>query len=561
MVPTVAWDDGVVVMIDQRRLPAEQVMLRCRDHHEVAEAIREMAIRGAPAIGVAAAFALAQGARNSRAEGRELRAEWSDICSELAGTRPTAVNLFWAIERMRQRFDALAGQGGSALREALVAEALTIQQDDLAACRRMGDLGADLLPSESRILTHCNAGALATAGYGTALGVVRSAARAGKVRAVFADETRPWLQGARLTVWELMQDGIQATLIAEGAAGHLMAQGEINAVVVGADRIAANGDVANKIGTYGVAVLAKEHGLPFYVAAPVSTLDLSTPSGKDIPIEERPAHEVTHSRRSAGGSGGDAGEEPGLRRHAEQVRDRDRLRARRRPPAVRREPRPAGRVVRRRAAVLTLALATLVATGLGAADWPRFRGPNGAGVADGPALPASLDPAARSGRWRAAGYSSPILSGDRLYLTAFEGDDLLVLCLSRADGRELWRRKAPRPRVEKVDKRNTPASPSAAVDADRVVVFFADFGLVAYDHAGRSSGARRSGRSTTSTAWAPRRCWRRPGAALLRPVAGLVRRRVRREDRAASAGARRARRRSPATRRRSSSRARERPTR
>jgi methylthioribose-1-phosphate isomerase len=294
MVPTVAWDDGVVVMIDQRRLPAEQVMLRCRDHHEVAEAIREMAIRGAPAIGVAAAFALAQGARNSRAEGRELRAEWSDICSELAGTRPTAVNLFWAIERMRQRFDALAGQGGSALREALLAEALTIQQDDLAACRRMGDLGADLLPSESRILTHCNAGALATAGYGTALGVVRSAARAGKVRAVFADETRPWLQGARLTVWELMQDGIQATLIAEGAAGHLMAQGEINAVVVGADRIAANGDVANKIGTYGVAVLAKEHGLPFYVAAPVSTLDLSTPSGKEIPIEERPAHEVTH---------------------------------------------------------------------------------------------------------------------------------------------------------------------------------------------------------------------------------------------------------------------------
>ena len=294
MFKTIEWGDGGILLLDQRRLPEEEIYLTLTKPEEVAAAIRDMAIRGAPAIGVAAAFALAQGVRNSRAEGRELRAEWSDICSELAGTRPTAVNLFWAIERMRQRFDALARQGGSALRETLLAEALTIQQDDLAACRRMGDLGADLLPSEARILTHCNAGALATSGYGTALGVVRSAARAGKVRAVFADETRPWLQGARLTVWELMQDGIQATLIAEGAAGHLMAQGEINAVVVGADRIAANGDVANKIGTYGVAVLAKEHGLPFYVAAPVSTLDLSTPSGKEIPIEERPAHEVTH---------------------------------------------------------------------------------------------------------------------------------------------------------------------------------------------------------------------------------------------------------------------------
>jgi len=294
MVPTVAWENGVVVMIDQRRLPTEQVMLRCLDHHEVATAIRDMAIRGAPAIGVAAALGLALGARNSRAEGGTLRAEWSDMCSELAATRPTAVNLFWAIERMRRRFDALAAQGGDTLRHALLAEALAIQQEDLAACRRIGDLGADLLPPDARILTHCNAGALATAGYGTALGVVRSAARAGKVKAVFADETRPWLQGARLTVWELMQDGIQATLIAEGAAGYLMSLGEINAIVVGADRIAANGDVANKIGTYSLAVLAKEHGLPFYVAAPVSTLDLQTPSGKDIPIEERPAHEVTH---------------------------------------------------------------------------------------------------------------------------------------------------------------------------------------------------------------------------------------------------------------------------
>jgi methylthioribose-1-phosphate isomerase len=294
MVPTVAWENGVVVMIDQRRLPAEQSLLRCRDHHEVAAAIRDMAIRGAPAIGVAAALGLALGARHTRSEGATLRAEWSDMCAALADTRPTAVNLFWAIERMRRRFEALAGEGGDTLRSALLAEALAIQQEDLVACRRMGDLGAELLPQEARILTHCNAGALATAGYGTALGVVRSAARLGKLKAVFADETRPWLQGARLTVWELKQDGIEATLIADGAAGHLMARGEINAVVVGADRIAANGDVANKIGTYAIAILAKEHGLPFYVAAPVSTLDLHTPTGQDIPIEERPAHEVTH---------------------------------------------------------------------------------------------------------------------------------------------------------------------------------------------------------------------------------------------------------------------------
>jgi len=294
MVPTVAWENGVVVMIDQRRLPGEQVLLRCQDHHEVAAAIRDMAIRGAPAIGVAAALGLALGVARTRAEGPSLAAEWSDMCATLAATRPTAVNLFWAIERMRQRYDALSGTGGETLRAGLLAEALQIQQEDLEACHRMGDLGAELLPQEARVLTHCNAGALATAGYGTALGVVRSAVRLGRVRAVFADETRPWLQGARLTAWELLQDGIEPTLIAECAAGHLMARGEINSVVVGADRIAANGDVANKIGTYTVAVLAREHGLPFFVAAPVSTLDLHTPSGADIPIEERPAHEVTH---------------------------------------------------------------------------------------------------------------------------------------------------------------------------------------------------------------------------------------------------------------------------
>jgi methylthioribose-1-phosphate isomerase len=204
------------------------------------------------------------------------------------------VNLFWAIERMRRRFDAKAALGGEALRASLLAEALAIQAEDLEACRRMGDLGAELLPAEARVLTHCNAGALATAGYGTALGVVRSAARTGKLKMVFADETRPWLQGARLTAWELLQDGIPVTLIADNMAGHLMARGEINAVVVGSDRIAANGDVANKIGTYTVAVLAKEHAVPFYVAAPVSTFDLATPTGEGIPIEERPAEEVTH---------------------------------------------------------------------------------------------------------------------------------------------------------------------------------------------------------------------------------------------------------------------------
>jgi methylthioribose-1-phosphate isomerase len=294
MVPTVTWEDGVVVMIDQRRLPAELVMLRCRDHREVAAAIKDMAIRGAPAIGVAAALGLALGARVTRREGAALRAEWSEMCATLAATRPTAVNLFWAIERMRRRFDAHAAEGGDALRAGLLEEALAVRQEDLDSCHRLGDLGAELLPAETRVLTHCNAGALATAGYGTALGVVRSACRLGKVKAVFADETRPWLQGARLTAWELLQDGIPTTLIADSTAGHLMARGEINAVVVGADRIAANGDVANKIGTYTVAVLARENGVPFYAAAPVSTFDLATPTGADIPIEERPASEVTH---------------------------------------------------------------------------------------------------------------------------------------------------------------------------------------------------------------------------------------------------------------------------
>jgi methylthioribose-1-phosphate isomerase len=291
---TVSWDEDAVTMIDQRRLPLEEVYLRCVDHHEVAAAIRDMAIRGAPAIGVAAAMGIALGASLSRAEGAALDAEFDSICRELASTRPTAVNLFWAIERMRKRYDSSRGLPATALRRALVEEALAIREEDLAACRRLGDLGATLLGNGSRLLTHCNAGALATAGYGTALGIVRSAAREGKVRLVYADETRPYLQGARLTAWELSKDGIPTTLIADSTAGHLMARGEVDAVIVGADRIAANGDVANKVGTYSLAVLARENGVSFYVAAPVSTFDLGTPTGEGIPIEERGEEEVTH---------------------------------------------------------------------------------------------------------------------------------------------------------------------------------------------------------------------------------------------------------------------------
>jgi methylthioribose-1-phosphate isomerase len=291
VVATVGYEDGAVVMIDQRRLPAEESYLRCRDHHEVAAAIRDMAIRGAPAIGVAAALGIALAARQARGELTPSALE--AVCDELATTRPTAVNLFWAIARMRERH-ARARAAGDDIARALLEEALAIQAEDLAACRRMGDLGATLLPEQARVLTHCNAGALATAGYGTALGVIRSAAREGKVRLVYADETRPYLQGARLTAWELMQEGIPTTLIADNTAGHLMARGEVDAVVVGADRIAANGDVANKIGTYTVAVLARENGVPFYVAAPTSSFDLAMATGEGIPIEERPGQEVTH---------------------------------------------------------------------------------------------------------------------------------------------------------------------------------------------------------------------------------------------------------------------------
>src|SRR3954452_7460521 len=297
MLPTIAREGDVVVMIDQRKLPAQEVYVRCKTAPEVARAIKTMVIRGAPAIGVAAAWGIAIGMRRSTATGtQKFAAEFQKTCDLMAATRPTAVNLFWAIEKMKHAFGAAAqaGQSVDQIKDALDAEAERIHDEDLASCRAMGAFGATVVPADARILTHCNAGALATAGYGTALGVIRGAVEAGKAVAVFADETRPFLQGARLTAWELMRDGIDTTIITDNMSGALMRQGKVDLVVVGADRIAANGDTANKIGTYGVAVLAREHKIPFYVAAPLSTIDLNTPDGEHIPIEERSSREVTH---------------------------------------------------------------------------------------------------------------------------------------------------------------------------------------------------------------------------------------------------------------------------
>src|SRR3954471_10375886 len=297
MLPTIAREGDVVVMIDQRKLPVQEVYVRCKTAPEVARAIRTMVIRGAPAIGVAAAWGIAIGMRRSTATGAEkFAAESQKPCALMSATRPPAVNLFWAIEKMKHAFGAAAQAGHSVdqIKDALDREAERIHDDDVASCRAMGAFGASVVPADARILTHCNAGALATAGYGTALGVIRGAVEAGKTVSVFADETRPFLQGARLTAWELVRDGIQTTVIADNMAGALMHQGGVNFVVVGADRIAANGDTANKIGTYSVAVLAHENNIPFYVAAPLSTIDLQTPDGTRIPIEERNAKEVTH---------------------------------------------------------------------------------------------------------------------------------------------------------------------------------------------------------------------------------------------------------------------------
>jgi methylthioribose-1-phosphate isomerase len=292
MVETVQWTAAGVVMIDQTRLPNETVFVTCKDHLEVARAIRTMVIRGAPAIGVAAAMGVALGV--ARAEENGLDGQFERICGTLAGTRPTAVNLFWAINRMRKLYESLRGRPVAEIRERLIAEAKLVYEDDIAINKAIGVHGAALVPDGKTVLTHCNAGALATAGYGTALGVIRAAVSAGKNIDVFADETRPFLQGARLTAWELQQDGIPTTVITDNMAGHFLRSGRIGCVVVGADRIAANGDVANKVGTYSVAVLAKENNVPFYVAAPISTLDLTLASGDQIPIEQRPAAEVTH---------------------------------------------------------------------------------------------------------------------------------------------------------------------------------------------------------------------------------------------------------------------------
>src|SRR6476660_4795166 len=297
MLPTIDMQDDVIVMVDQRKLPAQEVYVRCRTAPEVAKAIRTMVIRGAPAIGVAAAMGIALGMKRSSAKGtNQFAVEFQKSCDMMAATRPTAVNLFWAIDRMKAAFaaGAQAGESPEEIADRLEREARAIHDEDVANCRLMGGIGAEVVPDGGRVLTHCNAGALATAGYGSALGVIRAAVEQGKKVAVFADETRPFMQGARLTAWELIRDGISTTVITESMAGPLMRAGEIDLVVVGADRIAANGDTANKIGTYTVAVMAKEHNIPFYVAAPLSTIDLSTADGDRIPIEERDQREVSH---------------------------------------------------------------------------------------------------------------------------------------------------------------------------------------------------------------------------------------------------------------------------
>ena len=295
MIHTLEWTDRGVVFLDQTKLPTEEIYLTCTTHQQVADAIRNMVVRGAPAIGVAAAMGIALGVKNSKAEsGAELKKEFDQICETIRQTRPTAVNLFWAIRRMQEKFELLRIRQIPQIKQALVEEAQRMHAEDIAANQAMGRHGATLMPASGGVLTHCNAGALATAGYGTALGVIRAAVEQGKKIHVYADETRPFLQGSRLTAWELMKDGIPTTVISDNMAGAMMMQGKIGAIVVGADRIAANGDVANKIGTYTVAVLAKEHGIPFYVAAPLSTVDLDCSDGSRIPIEQRDVREVSH---------------------------------------------------------------------------------------------------------------------------------------------------------------------------------------------------------------------------------------------------------------------------
>jgi len=295
MIQTLEWTDQGVRFIDQTKLPTEETYVNCTTYQEVADVIRNMVVRGAPAIGVSAAMGIALGVKNSKAENAgDLKRDFDQICDVIGKTRPTAVNLFWAIKRMQQKFEMLRVRPIPQIQQSLIEEAQRMHAEDIAINQAMGKHGAALMPANGGVLTHCNAGALATAGYGTALGVIRAAVEAGKKIQVYADETRPFLQGARLTAWELVKDGIPTTVISDNMSGAMMRQGKIGAVIVGADRIAANGDVANKIGTYTVAVLAKEHGIPFYVAAPISTVDLETPDGSKIPIEQRNAAEVTH---------------------------------------------------------------------------------------------------------------------------------------------------------------------------------------------------------------------------------------------------------------------------
>src|SRR6195952_1205969 len=298
MIPTLEWLPTGVNFLDQTKLPLEETYVLATDYKQVATVIRDMIVRGAPAIGVSAAMGMAIGIDRSTATTLpDLTAEVSTIAKTLAETRPTAVNLFWGIDEVRNLYNSLAAKNTPIpeIKTAVVAKARRMYDEDIAACKQMGANGASLLPKEGTVLTHCNAGALATCGYGTALGVIRAAIERGHNINVFADETRPFLQGARLTAWELMKDNIATTVLCDNMAASLMGQGRIQAVIVGADRIAANGDVANKIGTYGVAILAKEHGIPFYVAAPWSTIDVATATGAGIPIEQRSAREVTHS--------------------------------------------------------------------------------------------------------------------------------------------------------------------------------------------------------------------------------------------------------------------------
>ncbi|WP_263381491.1 S-methyl-5-thioribose-1-phosphate isomerase [Granulicella arctica] len=298
MIPTLEWTSEGVNFLDQTKLPLEETYVLATSYEEVATVIRDMIVRGAPAIGVSAAMGVAIGIERSKATTVEaLTAEVDVICGVLAATRPTAVNLFWGIGRIRDLYNRLVAGGAdlAMIKKAVVEEARLMYDEDIAACKQMGAFGAELMPQHGTVLTHCNAGALATCGYGSALGVIRAAIERGHDIDVFADETRPFLQGARLTAWELMKDNIKTTVLCDNMAASLMQKGRIQAVIVGADRIAANGDVANKIGTYGVSILAKEHGLPFYVAAPWSTIDVATLTGEEIPIEQRAAMEVTHS--------------------------------------------------------------------------------------------------------------------------------------------------------------------------------------------------------------------------------------------------------------------------